>query len=76
MAELKAWRQVVKAPICAQSATQLLPQPIEQAAKMMVTLSPNANELHQLLARVLVPATGAQPDPEAPAAPVSSLIIP
>jgi hypothetical protein len=44
---------------------------IEQAATMMVSVKPNANELQLLLTRVL-----ASEEPEAPSAPASSLIIP
>jgi hypothetical protein len=46
---------------------------IEHAANMMATVRPNANELQQLLTRVLAPAPG---PPETPVAPASSLIIP
>jgi len=47
---------------------------IEHAAKMMMTVRPDTNELQQLLARVLTAAPGADHQPEA--APASSLIIP
>lgn len=49
---------------------------IEHAAKMMVTVRPNTNELQQLLIRVLSPAPGSAQEPEEPQAPASSLIIP
>ena len=49
---------------------------IEHAAKMMATVRPSMNEFQQLLARVLAPAPGAEPQPEPPAAQASSLIIP
>jgi hypothetical protein len=49
---------------------------IEHAAKMMVTVRPDTNELQQLFARVLAPAPGAQQEPESPTAPASSVIIP
>ncbi len=49
---------------------------IEHAARMMVTVRPDANELQQLFARVLAPAPGARQEPETPAAPASPLIIP
>ena len=49
---------------------------IEHAAKMMVTVRPETNEFQQLLARVLTPAPGTQQEPETPAVPASSLIIP
>jgi hypothetical protein len=49
---------------------------IEHAAKMMVTVRPDANEFQQLLARVLTQPPGAEQAPEAPEAPASSLIIP
>jgi hypothetical protein len=48
---------------------------IEHAAKMMVTVRPNANELQQLLNRVLAPSDGRQ-QAETSAAPASSLILP
>ena len=48
---------------------------IEHAAKMMVTVRANSNELQQLLARVLAPPPGTE-QPETPAAPASSLILP
>lgn len=49
---------------------------IEHAAKMMATVRPDTNEFQQLLARVLAPPPGADQEPEAPAGPASSLIIP
>src|SRR5688572_17200364 len=49
---------------------------IEHAAKMMVTVRPDANEFQQLLARVLAPPPGTDQAREAPTAPASSLIIP
>jgi len=48
---------------------------IEQAATMMVSVRPNANELQLLLTRVLAPPPGEE-EPETPSAPSSSLIIP
>jgi len=48
---------------------------IEHAAKMMVTVRPNANELQQLLNRVLAPSEGRE-HTEGPVAPAPSLIIP
>ena len=48
---------------------------IEQAATMMVSVRPNANELQLLLTRVLAPPAGEE-EPETPSAPSSSLIIP
>jgi hypothetical protein len=49
---------------------------IEHAAKMMITVRPDANELQQLFARVLAPAPGGDAHPEAPPTPASSIIIP
>lgn len=49
---------------------------IEHAARMMVTVKPNTNELQQLLARVLAPPPGGEPHVEKPAEPGSSLILP
>jgi hypothetical protein len=48
---------------------------IEHAAKMMVTARRGENEFQQLLARVLTPPPGSE-QPETPAAPASSLILP
>jgi hypothetical protein len=48
---------------------------IEQAATMMVSVRPNANELQLLLTRVLAPPPGPE-EPETLSAPASSLIIP
>jgi hypothetical protein len=48
---------------------------IEHAAKMMVTVRPGTNEFQQLLMRVLASPKGVE-EPEAPAVPPSSLIIP
>ena len=48
---------------------------LEQAATMMVSVRPNANELQLFLSRVLAPPAGPE-EPEAPSAPASSLIIP
>jgi hypothetical protein len=48
---------------------------LEHAAKMMVAVRPQTNELQQLLTRVLAPPAGPQ-EQEAPDAPASSLIIP
>ena len=48
---------------------------IEQAATMMVSVRPNANELQLLLTRVLASPSGPE-EPETPSAPASSLIIP
>lgn len=48
---------------------------IEHAAKMMVTVRPNASELQQLLNRVLAPSDGRE-QTEGPAAQTPSLIIP
>ena len=48
---------------------------IEHAAKMMVTIRPNANELQQFLNRVLPPSDSRQQG-ESPGAPAPSLIIP
>src|SRR5688500_338818 len=44
---------------------------IEHAAKMMVTVRPDANEFQQLLARVLAPPPGTDQAREAPTAPAS-----
>jgi hypothetical protein len=49
---------------------------IEHAAKMMGTVRPDTNEFQQLLARVLTPPPGTESQPDEPAAPASSLIIP
>jgi hypothetical protein len=49
---------------------------IEHAAKMMVAIRSDTNEFQQLLARVLTPPPGAEVEPEGPADPASSLIIP
>ena len=49
---------------------------IEHAAKMMVTVRPDTNELQQLFARVLAPPPGAEHQSEAPSAPASSIILP
>jgi hypothetical protein len=49
---------------------------MEHAAKMMVSVRPDTNELQQLLARVLAAPPGAQQDAQPPAAPASSIIIP
>ena len=49
---------------------------IEHAARMMVTVRPNTNELQQLFARVLAPPPGGEPQVEKPAEPASSLILP
>jgi hypothetical protein len=48
---------------------------LEQAATMMVSVRPNANELQLFLSRVLAAPAGPE-EPEAPSAPASSLIIP
>lgn len=49
---------------------------IEHAARMMVAVKPDTNELQQLLARVLAPPPGGEPHVDKPAEPVSSLILP
>lgn len=49
---------------------------IEHAAKMMVSVRPDTNELQQLLARVLTPPPGTPQDAQPPETPASSLIIP
>ena len=49
---------------------------IEHAAKMMVAVKPQTNELQQLLARVLAPPPGELQETTAHDAPASSLIIP
>lgn len=49
---------------------------IEHAARMMVTVKPHTNELQQLLARVLAPPPGGEPQVEKAAEPASSLILP
>ena len=49
---------------------------IEHAARMMGTVRPDTNEFQQLLARVLAPPPTGAEEPEAPASPPSSLIIP
>ena len=48
---------------------------IEHAARMMVTVRPDAAELQQLFMRVLAPPPGAE-DPESSSAPASSIILP
>lgn len=50
---------------------------IEHAARMMVTVKPNTNELQQLFVRVLAPPPGgARPGAETAAEPASSIILP
>ena len=52
---------------------------LEHAARMMVTVRPDANELQQLLARVMTPPPGAAETPppaDANPGPASSIIIP
>ena len=51
---------------------------IEHAARMMVTVRPNTNELQQLFARVLAPPPGADTPPpsDTDTAPASPIIIP
>lgn len=48
---------------------------IEHAAKMMVAVRPDTNEFQQLLARVLTPPPGTEPQVEKPGEP-ASLILP
>jgi len=49
---------------------------IEHAAKMMATVHPGTNEFQQLLARVLAPPPGADPQGDQGEKPASSIIIP
>ena len=49
---------------------------IEHAAKMMTTVRPDTNEFQQLLARVLAPPPGGEPQTDAETPPPSPLIIP
>jgi len=78
MAELKeAADEVVKnAGSALERDAAIALRRIEDAAKMMVAVKPNTNELQQLLVRVLAPPPGTHDDRDAPATPASSLIIP